>query len=47
MGQVGVIVGDGGHGLSSQSEEGKWGATNSDVGSSFMKLGSEGAEERL
>ena len=47
MGHVGVIVGEGSHGLSSQSEEGKWGATNSNVGSSFMTLGSEGAEDRV
>lgn len=31
MGQVGVITGDGGLGLSSQSEAGKQGATDSDV----------------
>lgn len=38
---------DGGHGLSSQSEAGEMGATDRQCGSSFMKLGSEGAEDKV
>ena len=36
-----------GHGLRSQSGEGGGRTADSDAGSSFMKLGSEGAEDRV